>query len=278
MKGISGLKEWRLVSVGKTVFTQGLVVVLFVRRQFLLIALLVLNYLLSSVAIAQSPYSREELSLLWQTEGEQILKQLGIKNYQLLFDGEYFEAPQMTWVFQESNGFNQLLRALEKQTQPFSQIEVLPGQFLLFNSVNKQHKSIVLWIKRQQEEEYSGALSFMQSTAADSSNQSYQVPRQKTSLPSKLSPLVWIPSHSTVLLDVENYPDRARQWIYVLPFSMGEAKQFMEQQLRQHQWRVQPQRSPGMMVWQKNQEQLLYHLVDIDGNTSLFVMKKHLHQ
>lgn len=263
------------------------------KRRFLFMVLLVLSYLLSGVAIAQSQYSREELSLLWQTEGEQILKQLGIKNYQLLFDGEYFEVPQMTWVFQESNGFNQLLHALEKHTQPFSQIEVIPGQFLLFNSANKQHKSIVLWIKRQQEEEYSGSLSFMQSTVADfnsiaklgtyypvqiSSDQSYQVHSHKTSLPLKLSPLEWIPSHSTVLLDVENYLDKARQWIYLLPFSFGEAKQFMEQQLRQHQWQVQPQMSPGMMIWQKNQEQLLYRLVDIDGNTSLFVMKKHLYQ
>lgn len=254
------------------------------------VLLLVWCSALGSPVHAQSPIARDELVSLWQKEGELIFKQLGIKRYQRLLTVDYFSMPQLTWLFQEEDGFNQFINALEKSPSIFSSIEVLPGQFLLFNTENPQQKSIVLWVKRQHDQAYSGALSFMQATATEppfndmaqydgAKSQQYsdnQLANQKKGTQRSFSPLSWLPSNSTILLDIQsNEFTQARQWIYLLPFSLNDAKLFMERQLQQHHWQLQPQYYPGMQVWRQEHEQLLYALSDIDGQTSLFVMKKH---
>ncbi len=84
---------------------------------------------------------------LWLTE-------LGIRQVALLSDGHYFGLPQTVWGFTEQQGFTQLLRQLEKNPQPFQQIEVWAGQVLLSGEWLSQQA--VLWIKRHTENQFSG--------------------------------------------------------------------------------------------------------------------------
>lgn len=221
--------------------------------------------LLSHVAVAEVHPTEEERFKQWIHEGKMIFKQLGINHYQLLFEGRYFAMPKITWVFQEKGGFSQLLTSLEKAPKPFSELHVLPGQLLFSNSQNSDYKSIILWVKRQQDQAYSGALSFMQNDDKT----------MDTQFESTLSVLPWLPTQSRLLLDMEMpYPENTRQWIYLLPFSIEEAQRFMQKEMQKHHWIPMKSVYPGMQAWQKEQQQLMYQLNDVEGNTTLFLMKK----
>lgn len=198
--------------------------------------------------------------------GPVLLEKLGIQQVVLLSDGHYFGLPQTVWGFTAQQGFNQLLQQLEKNPQPFQQIEVWGGQFLLRGEGESQQ--VVLWIKRHAENQFSGTLTLW-GTEADKSGD-----RQGDSVLPSISALDPLPSETLVLLDMSTEePSKTRQWIYLLPFTVNEAQNWLSQLLNQQHWRVLPAES-GLQVWQRQHEQLQYRLEDIEGNTTLYVVKK----
>lgn len=190
-----------------------------------------------------------------------IFANLGIKPVTVLSEGHYFGLPQIVWGFQQTQGFAALLRRLEKKPAPFEQIEVWQGQFLLsgmhLNPANEP-STVQLWVKRHQDDAFSGTLSLWGATSAE------------TLLPS-LNPL---PVNTRVLLDISTeQPTKARQWIYLLPFTPIETQQWLTELLQQQQW--QSVVSEGVIqLWQRSTEQLQYHLSEEEGQTALYVLKK----
>lgn len=202
--------------------------------------------------------------------GSLLLAKLGIQQVALLSEGHYFGLPQTVWGFSAQQGFTQLLQKLEKNPQPFQQIEVWGGQFLLSGEGLSQQ--VVLWIKRHTENQFSGTLTIWGKKA----DKSVDRHGDKSLIEPSVSGLGQLPIETQVLLDMSmEQPTKTRQWIYILPFTVDEAQNWLSQSLNQQHWRVLPVES-GLQVWQRQHELLQYRLEDIEGNTTLYVVKKHV--
>ncbi len=203
--------------------------------------------------------------------GPALLEKLGIQQVALLSDGHYFGLPQTVWGFTAQQGFKQLLQQLEKNPQPFQQIEIWGGQFLL--SGERASQQVVLWIKRHAENQFSGTLTLWGIQQDKSTGGQENIPSIAAPTVAGLSQL---PIDAQVLLDMSTeQPNKARQWIYLLPFTVDEAQRWLSQLLNHQHWRELPAES-GLQVWQRQHEQLQYRLEDIEGNTALYVVKKHI--
>lgn len=195
---------------------------------------------------------------LFATEEPTFFQTLGIKNTALLSEGKYFGVPQTVWGFSEPRGFSYLLKQLETKKLPFQQVDILAHQLLL--SGEWEGKAVQLWLKRHQEDAFSGALTLWEASQ---------------SLPS-LSSIEALPIETQVLFDMSmDQPEKMRHWIYLLPFTVREAQQWLTRSLSEQQW----QRlsfDGAFMVWQKKDEQLHYHVTEVEEKAALYVLKKQL--
>lgn len=200
-----------------------------------------------------NPISHESVRSL-KHRGDALLKKLSIVHYECMNDSIVFGRKQYVWAFQEKDGFKTLLKSLEQSEHPFTSIEVMGNTFFL--RAELAQGEAILIIKRHSHHAYSGSLSLMGMT------------QEKN----EIEPIAWLPHQATVLMDVEQ--TSTRQFVYLLPFTLAEAKKFLLDKVKQHHWQAHESFGSAFQTWSKDGEQLMYFIDVVDGNSVVYIVKK----
>lgn len=158
-----------------------------------------------------------------------------------------------------------LLSMLANKSHPFHYLDVINGVVVM--QADLKNASAVLTLRRHGQRAYSGNLSILEKSSSEHNAQS------ETTVPA----FDWLNQQAHILMDIEHQASAevgvSRQWIYILPYEITQARAYLREHLLKEEWKVKEDHGLALKQWTKTGQQVFYYLDEFEGKTTLYIVR-----